>query len=104
MASRVRFRVGAPEPPNMSTGNAIEQAGAEAVYYQIELTGASNRKPKTALAFNPRPLVWNGAPIILRRPLVAANPAPGCSPKATERSRSSLRRTGSPRASAATGH
>jgi 2-alkyl-3-oxoalkanoate reductase len=53
--------VGAPEPPKMSTGNAIEQAGAEAVYYQTQLTGASNRKAKTALAFNPRPLVWMGA-------------------------------------------
>ncbi len=53
--------VGAPEPPKMSTGNAIEQAGAEAVYYQTQLSGASNRKAKTALAFNPRPLVWMGA-------------------------------------------
>jgi hypothetical protein len=50
--------VGAPEPAQVSIEDAIGQAGAEAVYYHTQLTGASNRKAKTALAFNPRPLVW----------------------------------------------
>jgi 2-alkyl-3-oxoalkanoate reductase len=49
---------GAPEPIQLSIEEAIEQVGAEAVYYHTQLTGASNRKAKATLGFNPRPLAW----------------------------------------------
>jgi 2-alkyl-3-oxoalkanoate reductase len=52
--------VGAPELIHISAEDAIEQAGAEGVYCQTQLTGASNRKAKAALAFAPRPLTWLG--------------------------------------------
>jgi len=50
--------VSAPEPTRVSVEQAMGQAGAESVYSHTRLTGASNRKAKAVLAFNPRPLVW----------------------------------------------
>jgi len=50
--------VGAPDPARVSSEEAMAQAGAEGVYAHTRLTGASNRKAKASLAFNPRPLAW----------------------------------------------
>ncbi|MCV9961857.1 NAD(P)-dependent oxidoreductase [Pararhizobium sp. BT-229] len=50
--------VDAPEPPRVTVDDAIKTAGAEAVYYHLSLTGASNRKAKANLGFSPRPLLW----------------------------------------------
>jgi 2-alkyl-3-oxoalkanoate reductase len=50
--------VGAPEPTKIGEEEASKQAGPEAVYHHTQLSGASNRKAKVALAFNPRPLIW----------------------------------------------
>lgn len=52
--------VGGPEPPTVSEGQALQQAGADSVYYATRLRGASNQKAKTHLAFLPRPLEWIG--------------------------------------------
>ncbi|TCM71241.1 NAD(P)-dependent oxidoreductase [Rhizobium sp. BK068] len=50
--------VDAPEPPRVGVDDALKTAGAEAVYYHLSLTGASNRKAKANLGFSPRPLLW----------------------------------------------
>ncbi|HZX84229.1 MAG TPA: NAD-dependent epimerase/dehydratase family protein, partial [Reyranella sp.] len=50
--------VDAPEPPRISVEEALEAAGAEAVYYHTKLTGASNDRAKATLDFAPRPLLW----------------------------------------------
>jgi len=49
---------GAPEPPHVSEQQALQAAGADAVYYATRLRGASNAKAKRELGFNPRPLEW----------------------------------------------
>lgn len=50
--------VGAPEPACISAEDAYKQAGAEGIYAHTRLTGASHRKAKAILSFNPRPLPW----------------------------------------------
>jgi nucleoside-diphosphate-sugar epimerase len=50
--------INAPEPKHVSIEDALESAGAEAVYYHCSLTGASNGRAKTNLGFSPRPLLW----------------------------------------------
>jgi hypothetical protein len=41
--------IDAPEPPRMSVADAFAVAGAEAVYYHMSLTGASNAGAKASL-------------------------------------------------------
>jgi 2-alkyl-3-oxoalkanoate reductase len=50
--------VNAPTPPRISTEQALETGGADAVYYGTRLRGASNAKAKRDLNFQPRPLEW----------------------------------------------
>jgi nucleoside-diphosphate-sugar epimerase len=50
--------VAAPEPPTVSEEQALENAGADSVYYATRLRGASSHKARTQLAFRPRPLEW----------------------------------------------
>ena len=50
--------VDAPEPPRVSTEDALKAAGEELVYYHTRLTGASNDRAKAKLGFAPRPLLW----------------------------------------------
>ncbi len=62
---------GAPEPPRVSEEQALQAAGADAVYYATRLRGASNAKARRALNFHPRPLEWlsgtnAGAPSLAR--------------------------------------
>jgi nucleoside-diphosphate-sugar epimerase len=52
--------VGAPAPPQLQEAQALESAGADAVYYATRLRGASNAKAKRELNFHPRPLEWLG--------------------------------------------
>jgi nucleoside-diphosphate-sugar epimerase len=52
--------VGAPAPPQAAEEQALESAGADAVYYATRLRGASNAKAKRELNFHPRPLEWLG--------------------------------------------
>jgi nucleoside-diphosphate-sugar epimerase len=47
-----------PEPPQVSEEQALQAAGADAVYYATRLRGASNAKAKRELGFRPRPLEW----------------------------------------------
>jgi nucleoside-diphosphate-sugar epimerase len=49
---------GAAEPPRVTEEQALLAAGPDAVYYATRLRGASNRKAKRELRFNPRPLGW----------------------------------------------
>jgi 2-alkyl-3-oxoalkanoate reductase len=50
--------VDAEEPPRLSVEDALRTIGEEAVYYHTRLTGASNSRAKSKLAFAPRPLLW----------------------------------------------
>lgn len=50
--------VGAPEPPVVSQEAALSVAGADAVYYQCSLSGASNALARKVLGFRPRRLEW----------------------------------------------
>ena len=50
--------IGGPEPAQIGAEAASKQAGPEGVYLHTQRSGASNRKAKVALAFNPRPLIW----------------------------------------------
>ena len=52
---------GAPDPPHVSEAQALQAAGADAVYYATRLRGASNAKAKRQLGFQPRPLEWLAA-------------------------------------------
>jgi nucleoside-diphosphate-sugar epimerase len=49
---------GAAEPPRVTEEQARIAAGPDAVYYATRLRGASNRKAKRELKFDPRPLGW----------------------------------------------
>ncbi len=51
-------RIGAPPPPHITEQEALETAGQDAVYYGTKLRGASNRKARKILDFEPRPLEW----------------------------------------------
>jgi nucleoside-diphosphate-sugar epimerase len=50
--------VGAPQPPRVSVEEALQAAGADAVYYGTQMRGVSNAKAKRELNFRPRPLEW----------------------------------------------
>jgi nucleoside-diphosphate-sugar epimerase len=50
--------LGAPEPPHLSERDALQMAGADAVYYATQLRGASNGLAKRKLGFAPRRLEW----------------------------------------------
>lgn len=50
--------VEAPAPQRVSVEDALEVAGAEAVYFHTSLTGAANSRAKAQLGFTPRPLAW----------------------------------------------
>jgi nucleoside-diphosphate-sugar epimerase len=49
---------GAPAPPQVTEEQALQSAGADAVYYATRLRGASNTKARRELSFHPRPLEW----------------------------------------------
>lgn len=48
--------VGAPAPPRITTEQARQTGGEDAVYYQTKLSGASNAKARRELGFAPRRL------------------------------------------------
>ncbi|ACK65384.1 NAD-dependent epimerase/dehydratase [Rippkaea orientalis PCC 8801] len=49
----------APPPPQVSVEDALKmEGGADMVYYQTQMRGASNAKAKRELNFRPRPLEW----------------------------------------------
>jgi nucleoside-diphosphate-sugar epimerase len=49
----------APPPPQVSVEDALKmEGGADIVYYQTQMRGASNAKAKRELNFQPRPLEW----------------------------------------------
>jgi 2-alkyl-3-oxoalkanoate reductase len=48
----------APPPPQVSVENALQMAGADAVYYGTQMRGVSNAKAKRELNFQPRALEW----------------------------------------------
>jgi nucleoside-diphosphate-sugar epimerase len=49
----------APPPPQVSVEDALkEDGGADAVYYNTQMRGASNAKVRRELNFQPRPLEW----------------------------------------------
>ncbi len=50
--------VDAPAPPRVSVEDALKAAGEEAVSYHTSLRGASNKRAKANLGFEPRPLLW----------------------------------------------
>ncbi|MFL6429290.1 MAG: NAD-dependent epimerase/dehydratase family protein [Acidobacteriaceae bacterium] len=50
--------VDAPAPPHVGEEQALTAAGEDAIYYQTELRGASNRKARETLNFRPRRLEW----------------------------------------------
>jgi nucleoside-diphosphate-sugar epimerase len=50
--------VDAPEPQRLSVDDALNAAGAEAVYFHTRLTGAANSRAKVQLGFTPRSLLW----------------------------------------------
>jgi len=53
--------VDAPEPAHVSLDEGLKTAGKEGAYYHTTLTGASNRRAKAELGFEPRPLLWKQA-------------------------------------------
>ena len=62
--------VGAPEPPHMTEQETLEAFGPDTVYYATRLRGASNKKARRELNFEPRPLEW----------LSRTQPNPDCLP------------------------
>lgn len=50
--------VDAPEPRRVSVEDALQAAGAEAVYFHTGLTGVANGRARAQLGFRPRPLLW----------------------------------------------
>lgn len=50
--------LGAPAPPQVTEAEALQNAGADAVYYATRLRGASNALAKRRLGFAPRRLEW----------------------------------------------
>jgi nucleoside-diphosphate-sugar epimerase len=53
--------LGAPPPPHITEEEALQAAGADAVYYATRLRGASNAHAKRKLDFAPRRLEWLSA-------------------------------------------
>jgi 2-alkyl-3-oxoalkanoate reductase len=59
----------APPPPRVSVEDALNlEGGADIVYYQTQMRGASNAKAKRELDFQPRSLEW-----IVNTPVAHAN-------------------------------
>ncbi|MEO8735402.1 MAG: NAD(P)-dependent oxidoreductase [Edaphobacter sp.] len=50
--------LGAPLPPRITETQALQEAGADAVFYGTKLMGADNAKAKRVLGFHPRRLEW----------------------------------------------
>lgn len=50
--------LGASPPPQVSVAEALQHAGADAVYYGTQMRGMSNAKAKRELNFQPRSLEW----------------------------------------------
>lgn len=50
--------VGAPDPPHVTEEQALAAAGEDAIYYQTKLRGASNKKARETLKFQPHRLEW----------------------------------------------
>ena len=50
--------LGAPQPPHITEEEALQAAGADAVYYAKRLRGASNAYAKQKLGFVPGKLEW----------------------------------------------
>ncbi|MBZ7927740.1 NAD(P)-dependent oxidoreductase [Ensifer adhaerens] len=50
--------IGAPVPAQLSIEDAVSMSGEEAVFYHMQLTGASNIRAKENLGFRPRDLLW----------------------------------------------
>lgn len=48
----------ASPPPQISVEEALQVGGADAVYYGIQMRGASNTKARRELGFQPRSLEW----------------------------------------------
>ena len=48
----------APPPPHVSVEEALQIAGADAVYYGTQMRGVSNAKAKRELDFQPRTMEW----------------------------------------------
>lgn len=53
--------IGAPAPERIGEEEGLRRNGADAVYYALQLRGASNAKVKSHLRFSPRRLEWLGA-------------------------------------------
>jgi 2-alkyl-3-oxoalkanoate reductase len=49
---------GAPEPPQITEQEALQNSGADSLYYATRLRGATNEKARRELDFRPRPLEW----------------------------------------------
>ncbi|HEY9633591.1 MAG TPA: NAD(P)-dependent oxidoreductase [Coleofasciculaceae cyanobacterium] len=55
----------APPPPRVSIEDALKlEGGADIVYYQTQMRGASNAKAKRELNFQPRPLEWTVSTVV----------------------------------------
>jgi nucleoside-diphosphate-sugar epimerase len=57
MPAFARF-VRAPDPPHVTEEQALATGGEEPIYYQTKLRGASNKKARRLLHFQPRRLEW----------------------------------------------
>lgn len=53
--------LGAPPPPHISEEQALREDGPDALYYAMQLRGASNERAKQKLGFAPRRLEWLAA-------------------------------------------
>jgi nucleoside-diphosphate-sugar epimerase len=53
--------VGASDPPHVTEEQALAAVGEEPIYYQTKLRGASNKKARRLLHFQPRRLEWISA-------------------------------------------
>ncbi|MBD2082628.1 NAD(P)-dependent oxidoreductase [Leptolyngbya sp. FACHB-17] len=57
----------APPPPRVSVEDALKmEGGADSVYYQTQMRGASNAKAKRELNFQPRSLEWTVSTTVAR--------------------------------------
>ena len=57
LSAYVRW-LSAPPPPHVSVEEALQMAGADAIYYGTQMRGVSNAKAKRELDFQPRSLKW----------------------------------------------
>jgi nucleoside-diphosphate-sugar epimerase len=56
--------VGAPPPSRRTEADALDETGADAVFYGTKLRGATNEKAKRVLGFRPRRLEWLPAEVL----------------------------------------